>query len=87
MTRLRWEKQSGGAWFAYSGDLRVAMVVQIIGECSRKGLWTYSLDAVNTRWITKGGGDVKTAVQGKKSIARAWAAWLDRAVLQPKPNA
>lgn len=87
MTGLRWEKQKGhcASWFAYSGDLRVAMVVQISVEGERKGLWTYSLDAVSTRWTTKGTGDVKTAAQGRKSINRAWAAWCERAGLVPAP--
>jgi hypothetical protein len=78
---LKWEKQKGlgEAWFGYSGHMRVAMVV-----LTNAGHYRYSLDAVHTKFITKGHGDVKTLDQGRKSVERAWATWLDAASLQQK---
>jgi hypothetical protein len=86
---LRWEKQKPVAaghspsWFAYSGKLMLGMVVQVAAGPS-KGVWTYSLSAVHTKWIAKGHGDVKSAATGKRAIERAWAAWLERANLGPR---
>lgn len=80
MSKLRWEEQAAGGWYAYSGDLVVGMVVTVAAG-PRKGLVTYSVSAVSTRWITRGQGDVKTIAQGKRSLLRAWSDWCARAGL------
>jgi hypothetical protein len=80
---LRWEKQRDGeSWYAYSGDLVIGMVVKRDhGEA-----WVYNLDAVHTRWIAKGHGEVETMPSAKRAIERAWAAWLERAGLEPRKD-
>lgn len=79
---LRWEKQSSGGWYAYSGELVVGMVVLRDHERA----WVYDAsNAVNMRWTAKGYGEVKTAASARRAVERAWAAWLDRAGLAPKP--
>lgn len=83
---LRWEEiEHDGAWWAYSGDLIVGMVVKVIAG-SRAGVWTWQLSAVHTRYITKGSGDVRSASAGKTCLFRAWTRWLEHAGLLHRPH-
>lgn len=78
---LRWERQHGGGWFAYSGDQIIGMVV-----VRYDGAVAYVVDGVKTRHVTKGSGTVKSEGAAKRAVERAWQAWLDRAGLQHKPE-
>jgi hypothetical protein len=74
---LRWEKQDGAAWHAYSGDVLVGMAVW----CTPLALWRYSVEGIYVKWIAKGSGDVKRLPSARKAVERAWRTWLDRAGL------
>jgi hypothetical protein len=73
---LRWEEQYPGTWWAYSNRL-------IIGMCGQRadGTVWYQVDAVRTKWVTKGRGEVKSIRAAKRSIQRAWRVWLGEAGL------
>ena len=81
---IRWEKQASGGWYAYAADMIVGLAVQVQAPGEHAGQWVYDLHGVNTRWTTKGRGYVKTCAQAKRSLERAWTAWIDRAGLAPK---
>lgn len=84
---LRWESQKDGCWWAYSlcSEMIVGMVVPITAGNGGR-LWTYSLQAVHYRWITKGCGNVKSRRQAKRSLERAWSDWLAHAGLISKDD-
>lgn len=81
MTLLRWEKQACGSIFAYSGDLRVAMIGR-----RDDGSVFYSVDAVHMKWIAKGHGEVKSIAYAKRAVEKAWAKWLEHADLVPRES-
>lgn len=72
---LRWRVEHG-AHYGYSGRLRVAMVLQ-----RDDGVWVYSVDAVSTRWLAKGYGEVGSRKTAVAAVHRAWFRWLDKAGL------
>lgn len=74
---LRWVKDQSLAecWHAISGDLEIGHVLRR----SIDGQVVYKVDAVSTRWITKGHGEVASIESGKRAVARAWKAWCDLA--------
>lgn len=74
--KLRWEKQGSGGYWAYSGRL----VVGMIGERS-DGTVYYSMQAVHTKWICKGHGEVKHLASARRAIESAWLKWLTAAGL------
>lgn len=76
--KLRWEKQQLG-WTAMSGEKRVGFVVDRDG-----GTFYYEITAVSTKWITKGYGEVRSLASAKRSLERAWAAWLNAFDLEPR---
>ena len=77
MIELRWEKQTGGGWFAYSGEIIIGLVVERFdGQIA----WD-ATSAVQMKWTAKGSGVVKTIASGKRAVERAWRAWLARAGL------
>lgn len=78
---LRWEKQESASFYAYSGDMVVGMIVQR----DHGQAWTYNVDAVRTRWICKGHGEVKTAASARRAFKRAWGLWLAHANLSAQP--
>lgn len=84
--KLRWEPQGNGSFYGYSGDLRVAMIVRRQTETGGTEFF-YQVDAVHTKWITKGYGECRSEAPAKRSVERAWNAWLDRAGLIPLPGA
>ena len=69
---LKWEKQSGGAWWAKSGKHLVGMVVV---RFDGKIVWHIS--AVETGRIAKGNGAATDIPAAKRGLARAWSKWLD----------
>lgn len=62
---------------AMSGDV---VVGQIIEHTDGSG-WTWTIDAVQMRWIAKGRGKVSSKAQAKRSLSRAWNIWKARAGL------
>lgn len=79
MTAIRWIKDTSlrECWHAMSGDLEIGHVLRR----SIDGQVVYKVDAVSTRWITKGHGEVASIASGKRAIARAWKEWLQLAGL------
>ncbi|MGV7119572.1 hypothetical protein [Sphingopyxis sp. 550A] len=77
---LRWVKdgQFTECWHAMSGNLEIGHVLRR----SIDGQVVYKVDAVSTRWITKGHGEVASIASGKRAIERAWQAWCNLAGLQ-----
>jgi hypothetical protein len=75
---LSWEASRDGVQYAKSG----ALTIGTVGRRVDGSVW-YSVDAVSTRWIAKGHGEVKTFRSAKRAVERAWAAWLAEAGLQP----
>lgn len=73
---LRWETSKDGVWYAKSGAVTIATVVRRNDDSA-----CYSMDAINTRWIAKGHGEVKTVSSAKRAVERAWTTWLARAGL------
>ena len=73
---LRWEEQYPGTWWAYSHKLVVAMC----GQREDGSVW-YRVDAVSTKWVTKGYGEVRSIRTAKAAIERAWRKWLEEAGL------
>ena len=80
--KLRWEKQKGDAWVAYSGKLVIGMVVNRLD-----GTIGYTVNGVPMKWIGKGYGDVKSIASGKRAVERAWRQWLEAADLVPPKGA
>lgn len=74
--KLRWEEQYPGSWYAYSSELIVGMVVTREDDTV-----VYNLDAVHTKWIAKGYGEVRSIRAGKRALERAWRKWLEKAGL------
>lgn len=77
---LRWEDETSGAIvveYAYSGDLSVGAV-----QRRTNGIWSYRMEAVHSKWITKGRGEVRSKVLAKRALRRAWRTWLEHAALQ-----
>ena len=77
--KLRWEKQKQmESWWAYRGQHVVGMVVCVTGVSSdspRYGLYRYQVQAITTKWITKGYGDCKTEAGAKRAVQRAFDDW------------
>jgi hypothetical protein len=63
---------------AFSGNLSVG---SYLCRTAEPRVWVYRIDAVSTKWITKGRGEVKSARSAKAAIERAWSAWLVEAGL------
>lgn len=80
MTALRWEKDPDldECWIAFSGQLSVGHVLRRRTD----GLVVYKIDAVSTRSITKGHGNVATIASGKRAVERGWRAWCELAGLR-----
>ncbi|MDR6432015.1 hypothetical protein [Brucella pseudogrignonensis] len=74
--RIVWKKHSNDGWFAYSGRLIIGFVGQ-----REDGTCFYKLDAVSTKWVTKGTGEVKSVAGAKRALTRAWRTWLTDAGL------
>jgi len=62
---------------AWSGSLQIGFVL----KRSVDGVWIYQLNAVFTRWITKGSGEVSSMQAGKRALRRAWLTWCREAGL------
>jgi hypothetical protein len=73
---LVWKEVYQGTHWAYSGHLVIGMVGKRID-----GVCYYRVEAVSTRHITKGSGNVKTIKTAKASLQRAWDEWLEEAGL------
>ncbi len=79
---LRWEATDRG-FIAWSGRIMVAMVHRTADDH-----WRYKMDAVSTRWISKGVGMVASSKAAKAAVRRAWLAWLSEAgILQVEASA
>lgn len=74
--KLRWEKQHGNSWFAYSGQLVIGMVVG-----RDDGTVGYTVTGVHVKWIAKGYGDVSSIAYGKRAVNLAWRKWIKAAGL------
>lgn len=74
--KLRWEQQSPGSYWAYSGSLVIAMIGKRVD-----GSVYYSVQAVHTKWICKGHGEVKHLASARRAVERAWRKWLTAAGL------
>ena len=77
---LRWEQQSSGGWFAYRGRHIVGLIAHVTGvpsDDARYGVYHWKLEAVHTKWVTKGSGDSKDVTAAKKAMNRAWHNWLE----------
>jgi hypothetical protein len=66
----KWSEEGKSMW-AYRGRHVVGMVV-----LNTFGHWHYDLDAVSTKWITKGRGKVQNFTSAKRAVDRAWRDWL-----------
>lgn len=77
---LRWVRDDSRpeCWLAMSGDLEIGFVLRR----SIDGSIVYKVDAVSTRYITKGHGEVASIASGKRSVERAWTAWMQLAGLR-----
>src|SRR2546430_1694447 len=83
---LRWEKQDGSEW-AYSGRLVVGMIgTRGMASADGERYW-YKLDAVHTKHIAKGHGEVRSKAAARKAVEMAWATWLREAGLSPYADA
>ena len=63
---------------AWSGNLTAGSILYRRAE---PRVWVYRLDAVATKWITKGHGEVSSARSAKRAVERAWAEWRREAGL------
>lgn len=77
---LRWERQENGAYFAYSGTVIVATVVEVT---VRPGEVHWKMDGVAAKWITKPSGFTSSIARGRRAVNRGWRRWLDAAGLKP----
>lgn len=76
--KITWRESTFGpdCHDAYSGDLQIGHVLM-----RTDGVWIYELNAVFTKWICKGRGEVSSAAAGKRALRRAWLTWCRRAGL------
>ena len=56
-----------------SGGAKAMVVGSVIERTD--GTVAYELNAVRTKWITKGSGEVETVKAGKAAVDRAWRDW------------
>ena len=82
MHTLRWDQQSNGSWFGYSGDLMVAMVVRVLSGNDAEG-WHWRVDGARNPvgWVNA--GHRKTADSARLAAVRYWKRWLQHAALTP----
>lgn len=79
---LRWEIQPGTRiWYAWRGQLHAGSV----GMRDDGSVW-YVADAIHTRWLSRGRGEVKSVQSGKRAIDRCWQKFLAAAELSPNPD-
>jgi hypothetical protein len=81
-----WSSASGEMWVAKSGELIVGSVITTLRPDEDTKPHRWAISAVFTKNITKGQGNVGSVAQGRRSLARAWRAWLDFARLYPRDN-
>jgi LPS sulfotransferase NodH len=80
--RLRWDAPDASLpdfRYAYSGKVCVGLVYRRTGQT----LWHYKIDGVQTRWITKGYGEVSSEAVARRALIRAWKTWIEHAGLTP----
>lgn len=79
-----WESSHprGNSMLAMRNGYCVGFIVKNVS-----GHWYYKLDKVHCKWITKGYGEVSSKAQAKRSLVRAWTAWLDAFQLEPRKEA
>jgi len=76
--KLRWDRFGDGE-LAMLGDVQIAMITPLASD---PATWAYSVSGVALKWIAKGHGHVRGKASAKRSVERAWSAWLERAGLQ-----
>ena len=74
--KLTWERRGDQVYTASHGDMVFGTVLVRLD-----GSVYYYVDAVKTRWITKGNGAVGSIQSGKAAVERAWRTWLQHAGL------
>jgi hypothetical protein len=76
---LRWEEQSQGGWYGYSGEFIAAVVVQIsAGPLAGKWAWNISIP---TKWLGPTSGERVQCDAAKRAAALMWRRFLDHAQL------
>lgn len=80
---LVWKDMSRGkerSEFAYSGKLTVGFVGT---SCGRRDEFFFQMEAVHTRYITKGEGKAGSLEEAKAALTASWHEWLRHAGLMP----
>ena len=80
---LVWKDMSRGketSEFAYSGEL---MIGSVSNSAGRRGEWSFHVDAIHTRYITRGGGKTDSLDAAKTALTASWHEWLRHAGLMP----
>ncbi len=77
--KITWKKRRDKDWDAWVGSLLLGFVI-----VRDDGTVAYSVDAIHTRRLTKGHGEVSSVRQGKASMTRAWEAWWSMLEGEPR---
>jgi len=75
---LRWEQQSEGSWYGYSGKMVVAMVVR-----RAEGEWAWEVSGGRVPHGWKNYGGTRTERFAKRAASDYWREWLDHVGLMP----
>jgi hypothetical protein len=88
---LRWD-EAGRMIYGYAGNIAVGWVSQDPGSSAsmRGPSWYWTIDAIDIRWLGKGGkfkiknhGVVATKAAAQAQIEKTWTRWCEEAGLTP----
>lgn len=79
---LRWEQQSEGSWYGYSGKMVVAMAVKPSVD-NADGRWSWEVTGGRVPHGWKNYGETRTHKFAKRAVEKYWGEWLDHVGLMP----
>ena len=78
---IRWEKQEGGSWRGFSGELAIASVLRASAGGTPK--WRWEVSAVEPPKGARSAGHRATALAARRAADDYWTRWLEVAALKP----
>ena len=74
---FRWEKQSDGSYWAYSGQVVIGMAVKLAVDRTSGATHVWTVSAVSRRSWLKTRGEVKSMDTAKRAVKRCWTDWCE----------